>query len=64
MSVLFPMNIHHCGSLLLLLGLSGCGPEIREYQVPVAQEDYLPSDLLRDAFDVIPFRWDVPSEWA
>jgi hypothetical protein len=64
MSVLFPMNIHRCGALLLLFAISGCGPEIREYQVPVAQEDYLPSDLLRDAFDVIPFRWDVPSEWA
>lgn len=64
MSVLFPMNIHRCGPLLLLFALGGCGPEIREYQVPVAQEDYLPSDLLRDAFDVIPFRWDVPSEWV
>jgi hypothetical protein len=57
------MNSYRCGSLLLLFALCGCGPEIREYQVPVAQEDYLPSDMLRDAFDVIPFRWDVPSEW-
>ncbi len=62
----FPMSKFRFSPLLLMLlsVMAGCGPEIREYEVPAAEEDYLPSDMLRDAFDVIPFRWDVPPEWV
>ena len=52
-------------SVLLLLSAAGCGPSspIREYEVPRESEQVLTSDLLRDQFEAIPFRWKVPTDW-
>lgn len=51
---------------LLLFTLSGCGSgsDIREYEVAREDEKVLTSDLLRDQFEAIPFRWEVPKDWV
>ena len=51
---------------LLLFTLSGCGSssDIREYEVAREDEKVLTSDLLRDQFEAVPFRWDVPKDWV
>ena len=53
---------------LLLFGsivLSGCGKAtgIREYEVPREEEKVLTSELLRDKFQAVPFRWTAPKDW-
>ena len=51
---------------LLLLTSSGCGSssDIREYEVAREDEKVLTSDLLRDQFEAVPFRWEVPKDWV
>lgn len=51
--------------LLMPVLLSGCGQSsaVREYEVPREDEKVLTSDLLRDQFKAVPFRWKVPSTW-
>lgn len=50
----------------ILLTLSGCGSssDIREYEVAREDEKVLTSDLLRDQFEAVPFRWEVPKDWV
>jgi hypothetical protein len=47
------------------LVFTGCGgtSEVREYEVKQEFEKILTSDLLRDQFESIPFRWKVPADW-
>lgn len=51
---------------LLLFTLSGCGSssDVREYEVAREDEKILTSDLLRDQFEAVPFRWEVPKDWV
>jgi len=51
--------------LLMPVLLSGCGQSsaVREYEVPREDEKILTSDLLRDQFESVPFRWKVPKDW-
>ena len=51
---------------LLLVTLSGCGSssDIREYEVAREDEKVLTSDLLRDQFEAVPFRWEIPKDWV
>jgi len=51
---------------LFLIGLAGCEPaaEVRQYVAPAEYERMLTSDLIRDRFDSVPFRWSVPSQWV
>lgn len=57
-------DLKHLRFLLLPL-LCGCGQssDIREYEVKRESEKVLTSDLLRDQFEAVPFRWDVPRDW-
>jgi hypothetical protein len=50
----------------LLLVITGCGQgsDIREYEVDREQEKILTSDVLRDQFEAVPFRWSVPKNWT
>lgn len=59
------MNDSKYIAFLLLPLLCGCGQssDIREYEVERESEQVLTSDLLRDQFEAIPFRWDVPKAW-
>ena len=52
--------------VLLLLTQVGCNKSsgIVQYEVDRESDKVLTSDLLRDQFDPIPFRWKVPAEWA
>ena len=51
---------------LLSLVFIGCnrGSAIVQYEVDRESEKVLTSDLLKDQFDPIPFRWKVPDEWT
>jgi hypothetical protein len=53
-----------CG--LLLLTFVGCNKSsgIVQYEAPRESDKVLTTDLLRDQFDPIPFRWKVPAEWT
>ena len=44
---------------------AGCGEPatIRQYVVPGENQQHLTSDLLRNEFPPIPFRWDIPQTW-
>ncbi len=52
-------------SLFILMLLCGCDPEsqIREYDVTREPGKVMTSDVLRDQFESIPFRWEVPKDW-
>ena len=52
--------------VLLLLIQVGCNRDsgIVQYEVDRESDKVLSTDLLRDQFDPIPFRWKVPAEWA
>ena len=52
--------------VLLLLTHAGCNKSsgVLQYDVDRESEKVLTTDLLRDQFDPIPFRWKVPAEWA
>jgi hypothetical protein len=56
--------LKHLPFLLLPL-LCGCGQNsaIREYEVERESEKVLTSDVLRDQFEAVPFRWSVPKDW-
>ena len=51
--------------LFILVLFSGCDPQsqIREYEVAREPGKVMTSDVLRDQFETIPFRWDVPKGW-
>ncbi len=51
--------------LLATVLLTGCEPEaeIRQYVAPAEFQQMLTSDLIRDRFASVPFRWSVPSAW-
>lgn len=59
------MNRRALSSLAISMIVFGCGPqpEIQEYEVDRKDEKVFTSDLLRDQFPTIPFRWHVPEEW-
>jgi hypothetical protein len=50
---------------VVCLVFTGCGgtSDVREYEVKQEFEKILTSDLLRDQFESIPFRWKVPADW-
>ena len=52
--------------VLLLLTQVGCNKSsgIVEYEVDRESDKVLTTDLLREQFDPIPFRWKVPAEWT
>jgi hypothetical protein len=51
--------------VLLLMTQVGCNKSsgIVQYEVDRESDKVLTSDLLRDSFDPIPFRWKVPAGW-
>lgn len=51
--------------IIFLVCLSGCEPgsAVREYEVDREPGTVLLSDVLRDQFEAVPFRWTVPREW-
>ena len=60
--------MHHSKSgfcLFVLVLLCGCDPQsqIREYEVAHEPGKVMTSDVLRDQFETIPFRWEVPKDW-
>ena len=52
--------------VLLLLTQIGCNRNsgIVQYEVDRESDKVMSTDLLRDQFDPIPFRWKVPAEWT
>ena len=52
--------------VLLLLTQVGCNSDsgIVQYEVDRESDKVMSTDLLRDQFDPIPFRWKVPAEWT
>lgn len=52
-------------SLCGLVLLAGCGeqPQIRSYQADPETEKIITTEVLRNQFPAIPFRWKVPAEW-
>jgi len=52
--------------VLLLLTHAGCNKSsgVLQYEVDRESDKVLTTDLLRDQFDPIPFRWSVPREWS
>ena len=51
--------------LFVLVLFCGCDPQsqIREYEVVREPGKVMTSDVLRDQFETIPFRWEVPKGW-
>ena len=52
--------------VLLLLAQIGCNRNsgIVRYEVDRESDKVMSTDLLREQFDPIPFRWKVPAEWT
>ena len=52
--------------VLLLLTQVGCSKSsgIIQYEVDRESDKVVSTDLLRNQFDPIPFRWKVPAEWT
>lgn len=52
--------------VLLLLTQVGCSKNsgIIQYEVDRESDKVVSTDLLRNQFDPIPFRWKVPAEWT
>lgn len=50
---------------LFCLLSAGCGEQVQiaEYEVPSENDHGLTSEVLRDQFPPVPFRWDVPQTW-
>ncbi|MCA9062763.1 MAG: hypothetical protein KDA96_06880 [Planctomycetaceae bacterium] len=61
----FLQNCFRVGLLILPLFTCGCGGEVppEQYVIDASETSIRLSDDLRDQFDVIPFRWDVPESW-
>ena len=61
--VAFPhgMCVFVCGVVLL----AGCGeqPQIRSYLADPETEEVITTEVLRNQFPAIPFRWKVPADW-
>lgn len=51
--------------ILALVLTAGCGekPQIRSYVVDAEQEKVITTEVLRNQFPAIPFRWSVPPDW-
>lgn len=52
-----------CCCLILACGVGCEDAAIREYVVEREQKEFYTSDLLRDEYSAVPFRWTVPSDW-
>lgn len=60
------MNVSQKSVIIALFFVTlGCGQSsaIREYEVTRESEEVLTSELIRDQFEAVPFRWKVPSDW-
>ena len=67
---LFPAPVSYlfrmvCASVCLISLFAGCGekPQIRSYIIDPEEDKIVTTEVLRNQFPVIPFRWKVPADW-